>query len=322
LRAKKMEDMRRQREAEAQAENERQQVWRREAEKAQQRQEEAKREEYRRRHDAWEQTDKHAVCEKDHYYPAHLGDLCPLPNCRRRRVKLVHSHSGLEMDAFISSVPPLTPPLVPSNATSQQIMALGTADSVFVQEMTNRIRIQDYIGLGNRILETLLLPSQEHEQDARARWLAENVRGIVSRKFQIFDELSFSQLYQDECLAAFYRGKWQYDGFPQLLIYAYVLGATWKKLPPPFEKLVPFYTLLAENQTKIIQQAAASNKAWWDSQSAEDLLNKQLAAVELQIYQVQHSNEHPDVIAEGVAQLTRKKEAILNQVVQSKGKKP
>ena len=50
------------------------------------------------------------------------------------------------------------------------------------------------------------------------------------------------------------RGRWATDTFHQLIIFAHVLEATWKALPPPFHRLRPFYLAAAKAQTEIIQK--------------------------------------------------------------------
>lgn len=137
----------------------------------------------------------------------------------------------------------------------------GISDAQLISldtKIESKCELDDFIGLGNLILEIALRPDQAEYPDILTGHLEDAVRVMIARKFNIPVGMGFCEPHADFHLPHALRGDWSSHRFPQLLIFAYVLGASWKTLPDPHAKLLPYYRLLAERQTEQITLVQAS----------------------------------------------------------------
>jgi hypothetical protein len=126
----------------------------------------------------------------------------------------------------------------------------------FVAVVTQQYQRGDFVGLGNTILETLIVQQQDRNALPEGVLLAENERKFLAKYFDVPLSVSYACPHRDRFLRSERRGHWAEDHFVQLLITAYVLGATWESLPSPHDKLLPYYQLMARQQQASIEAAA------------------------------------------------------------------
>jgi hypothetical protein len=131
------------------------------------------------------------------------------------------------------------------------------------QEIDMRLSIHDYSGIGNLILDLLFLPRdycQDWEPRESGLLLARRIDGIVATMFGLHEAVTYHRPHRDTFLPPHLRRDWSADTFHQLVIFAFVLGATWQALPDTHEKLRPYYLHLAKLQTSSIANAAAARR--------------------------------------------------------------
>ena len=116
----------------------------------------------------------------------------------------------------------------------------------------------DFPGIGNLVLRVLMERDQETNPNVDARTIARHLVAVVFAQFGILPGRSYCVPHSDVHLPAVLRDQWMQDEFPRTLIFAYVLGATWLTLPPPDDKLIPYYQLMAERQTSILVHVSAA----------------------------------------------------------------
>jgi len=183
-----------------------------------------------------------------HYFPVAISGDCPL--CGNAQKIIVDAMTGMSEHDFLRSF----------NAQLREdvLMHQDEKDEVpiFEKEINKRVGIKDFSGIGNRILELLLLPAQEKSPRESGRLLARRIPGIIAAKFGIHEDVTYLCPLRDELLQFSSRGKWPDDTFHQLAIFAHVLEPTWKAFPPPYDKLRAFYVKMAERQTEIILKVA------------------------------------------------------------------
>src|SRR4051812_40886966 len=85
---------------------------------------------------------------------------------------------------------------------------------------------RDFVGAGNLLVE-FVLRSGPGVPVAQRESLLLAVRRAVARQFEIPEGLSYELTHADRYLAPAYRGDWEQDTLPQMVAFAYVLGATW-----------------------------------------------------------------------------------------------
>lgn len=125
------------------------------------------------------------------------------------------------------------------------------------EKFDDLIRHEDYSGIGNLSLEVLLRPHQEHNPDAEALLLEKRVPGLVRRKFNVPEHVTVTSVYRDQLVASEHRDLWAECRYVELLISAYILGASRENLPAPFDKLVKFFKDTAAKQEAILRKVAA-----------------------------------------------------------------
>jgi hypothetical protein len=180
---------------------------------------------------------------------------------------------------------------------------------------------QNWMGLGNWMLEILTAAHQEQRPDAAAHWLAGRLDEILTRRFDLPARTPFPCPYRDRYLSHADRGSWAKDAYVFLLIAAYVVGASRENLPPPHDQLVPFYQKTAAEQAHLIAAAAARTrevrKKAPPAKAAEAMLAlaaRLLAQIESQIFAVQHSGLDPHLIDEELQSLAKQKQALLDDI--------
>lgn len=114
----------------------------------------------------------------------------------------------------------------------------------------------DYCGIGNEILEILMRPGQAATPDDETMTMARVIPEIAYRKYGLPTNRSYALPHRDRYLKHSERGDWQRDGFVQLIVFAYVLGASRENLPPLYGEHVLFYEMVAAEQNHELLRAA------------------------------------------------------------------
>ncbi len=83
------------------------------------------------------------------------------------------------------------------------------------------------------------------------------VRQLVAYQFEIPFELDYGRPHRDQFLDHSLHNTAD-DCRPQLIIFAYVLGATRRTLPSPDDRLLDYYLYVADLQRKELQSIAAA----------------------------------------------------------------
>jgi hypothetical protein len=195
--------------------------------------------------EAWGCRPKLARCTSvaGHYYPPHLVSDCPL--CGETGADIIDADSGATTEQFIASYRPggdLPHPL----PEPEDLPAIE-------RELDMRLSIKDFSGIANLILEVLLVPSQEHAPRHSGGLLARRIDAIVAAAYGLHPAVTYERPLRDVWLPAHLRRDWTADTFHQLMIFAHVLGATWKTLPRPYDRLRPFYEAMARRQAARIE---------------------------------------------------------------------
>lgn len=123
------------------------------------------------------------------------------------------------------------------------------------------LRNGDLHGIGNLMLEVLLRPNQHIQPDADAELLPHCVRQIIAHHYDVPESLTYRCALRDKSIPPADRGDWARDTFVQLIIMAYVFGASRTNLSPPHDKLLSFYVRAAEEQRHDIERAASEYKS-------------------------------------------------------------
>lgn len=222
---KVLEERRRQEQDRLAAEQQRQQAEREQAAREQSRLE------------AWNRAEKHRECgECSLIYPRFLVE-CPecfnskeqqdvLAETERHPTRLVRKTSAAELSTKMNAL----------------------------------LDVPDFPAIGNAILEVLLQPHQLHAPDEGAEFIRQNIAKIIAAQFEIPEALSYEHEYRDKRLPFKHRGRWETDFYPSLIIFAYVLGATWTTLPQPHLQLCSFYQRIAARQEQNIEIVKSSYK--------------------------------------------------------------
>jgi hypothetical protein len=202
-------------------------------------------------HPLWAARPKLRRCAapEPHFFPACVTGPCPL--CSDRHTHTTDGFSGLTEAEFLRAFDPASEPPLDFDPLPEE--DLGEIE----REFDKRLKIRDFPGIANRILELLLLPPQEREPRESGLLLARRIDALVAARFGLHEATTYPRPLRDELLHFAARGKWPEDTFHQLLIFAHVLAPTWKTLPPPYDRLRPFYVTLAERQATLIQEVAA-----------------------------------------------------------------
>ena len=187
----------------------------------------------------YERAYKVRQCGACNFYPAFLIPKCPFCSSNYEQV---------EIAAIDRSIPlPQSVPITP--------VIDGPAMRTLLQAVNARLEAHDFIGIANSMLEVLMRKGQEENPDDEARVLYQTAPRIAAGFFQMPEILSYAQPHRDIHLPHHLRYDWLAYAFPQLVIFAYMLGATWNTLPPPHDQLLPYYLFMAEKQAKSIQEA-------------------------------------------------------------------
>lgn len=157
---------------------------------------------------------------------------------------------GDEVSAYNTRVPP----------TASVSEDVGVADTL-IKQCDIHAAAGDYAGVGNLIIEALMRPGQEEYPDSGSGAVAKKVQEVVALRFNLPELLTFAYPHSDEFLPHDKRNDWKADTFPLLIIFAFLLGATRRNLPPPHDRLVPYYRLLAQKQNDSIIEALNAYQA-------------------------------------------------------------
>jgi hypothetical protein len=127
------------------------------------------------------------------------------------------------------------------------------------RELETKTEAEDFLGVGNLMLDVLMRPSQEDRPDADALLLEQSAPKVVRRKFKVPETVTIPSVFRDQHIAAADRGNWAKDRFIDLVITAYMLGASRSNLPPPHDKLVAYYRDTALKQEAVLSSIASAN---------------------------------------------------------------
>lgn len=237
---------------------------------------------------AWERAYKLRECACGKVSPAYLRGGCPFCG----------STAALKLIAAESVPGPAARQTGPADADVQPL----------VKRLNWHIAHGDFVGVGNLILETLMWPGQEERPDAACRFLADGAHAILRRRYGLPTAVTFGRPHTDELIPGDKRGDWQADLFPELLITAYVLGATRVNLLPPHDRLVPYYQLLAGRQRAVLEAAAHVCKSRTDADRAAEagrLRREREARMQAEIAAVREEGRRkgidPDLVEEQIA---------------------
>lgn len=136
----------------------------------------------------------------------------------------------------------------------------------FKRQFEDRMEVLDHKGVGNLIFDALMRPDQHKTPDEISTYVAEVVPEYVSRSFNLPATVSFQLIHTDRHIDPCHRGGWAEDSFPQLCVFAYVLGSTWERLPSPHAGLVPYFTWCALMQSTEILKVATE---WLKTQPSD-----------------------------------------------------
>jgi hypothetical protein len=114
---------------------------------------------------------------------------------------------------------------------------------------------EDWSQRGNQMLETLLRPGQDTNPDDGTMKLAKTAVEWVAQRFMIPHGLEYHRPLRDKYIEFHERRKWTKDNFPQLMIIAFMFGATLENLPPPHHYRVHFYKKIGLDQAIAICEA-------------------------------------------------------------------
>lgn len=165
--------------------------------------------------------------------------------------------------------------------------------SAFLAALSRLTDAGDFVGMGNLMLEILMKEGDE-SPGPRAEALRQNTRTIVAKRFSIDPGRQYGMPHRDEHLRSELRGCWKWDVFPQIVILAYTIGATWRTLPPPHNSFVPYYLLMAERQRDILERLPKAKPTKAES-------------IEKKVRRVMRSELPPEVKEEEIVALFRGK---------------
>jgi len=131
-----------------------------------------------------------------------------------------------------------------------------TFDS-FKADIKSKIDSCDFIGVGNLVLEALMRPNQHKSPDESTKFLINLIPDVVGKKFKIPPASTYARVHTDRYLSPHLRGKWEFDVFYQMCVFAYVLGATWEVLPPPHTGLHDYFVNMKQKQVDVIKSFLA-----------------------------------------------------------------
>ena len=118
--------------------------------------------------------------------------------------------------------------------------------------MEQKEQLGDFIGGGNLFLDLALRIDRRH-----LKTVLEAAKHLVALQFEIPGQLEYGLPHRDQFLDHS-RHSTASDYLPQLIIFAYVLGATRRTLPPPDDRLLDYYLYVADLQRKELQSIAAA----------------------------------------------------------------
>lgn len=195
-------------------------------------------------------------------FPAYLRPACPFCNSVTATVDLLAINGWSELDfreqlndVYESSEDgPLPMPTFQANIIEPDYGTKSLTASDLKSDLDARLMHRDFIGIGNHALAVLFDRMLQNEPDDVTKVLANTIPAHVAEKFEIPASLTYACPHRDSYLPPLQRGTWKTDSYVQLIIFAFVLGATWRNLPVPHEILLPYYLELAKRQTSIIEQ--------------------------------------------------------------------
>lgn len=204
------------------------------------RQQEAER--VRREQEAWSRSEKLRQCPKGHVYSCELVPRCPFCHMEKDQIEVLACPGKNAVESENSAV---------RSGRATDLAATGVSDRV--RKLAD---LGDFMGVGNLAIDVLMRPGQARSPDAGSRFIAEAMSSWIAKHFDIPAAFTYGCPHRDEHLDHHLRGDWRADTFPQTIIFAYVLGASRKNLPPPHDQLLPYYRFVADEQTKAIKAAA------------------------------------------------------------------
>lgn len=205
--------------------------------------------------EAFQMVSRVTQCGRDaqHVYPAYTEKRCPFCRSEENQVEKPASEEryrqvAANLFAGVSPVAAHAPR--PSSDSS-----IPQTEEALAQRMKNLQDSDDYPGIGNLILDVLMIPGREDNPDPLCQLLDRHAGMLILGKYSIGSEVSYSRPHRDEHLPWHIRGEWARDRFPQLIIDAYVLGAVRSNLAPPHNRLVAYYRAMAVAQDKSILES-------------------------------------------------------------------
>jgi hypothetical protein len=141
-------------------------------------------------------------------------------------------------------------------------------------DLNQALDTNDFVGIGNVMLDVLMRPHQEAKPDDDARLLEQRLPELLERKFGLPPTVTYPCPYRDVHLPYECRGDWSHDRYVHLIIMAHVIGATRQNLPPPFDRLVPYFRDTAAKQDALVRRTV---EAYGTQPSAPVVSEEQLA---------------------------------------------